>query len=284
MVKKASSKPSKQALPGSRGNVFLNLVSDLYLEERKGHKYYEPSAHYRPTEAEIEWAAENGIGQALKVAVVDDRLTVTDGRKRYRIAQGADKLRKDRGFPPLRVKCEPAGGQQLQVTRWSAVLNNHRHEDEITQAYRAFQLRELGATDEEIMRDHGWTSTRTVVNRLKLLNLVDEIQAAVAAGELKVSKAMTWTGLSQVDQRAAFKRWKAGEDKPAKPAMRRPTPRKLAQALERLPDSPKNAKLRAMVRFMLGEIPAEDVDPALAKALAPKQESEEAATAEESAA
>jgi hypothetical protein len=262
-------KPDKQALPGARLSAFQNDPHDLYLETRPGHKYYQPRVNYVPTADEVEWAAEHGIGLPVKVVLEDGKLIVTDGRVRVLILRHANALRESRDLKPLLIACLPLRqNQEALVLKWSAVLNAHRRgDDPITEALACARLLDLGETPEAIRQTMKWECTRTVDNRVKLLQLCDEAQGAVAGGEVGATKALSWVGLTNTEQKAALKAFREGGPKPKQ--VRRPGRGKLRKVLERLPE--RNTNLIVLVKWAAGEATDEEVGeafPALAKALA----------------
>lgn len=152
-------------------------------------------------------ASIRAVGLLQPIVVRPDghgRFIIIDGHRRYEAARaiGLDVL------PCLASKAQDAAGQ-IEVMLAAAM---HKALEPVEQA-RAFKsLRNRGLSVSDIARRTGYSST-TVSGRLMLADLPDEVQDAVAGGELPIGKA---TDLArQVRAKAAGATRVAGGQRPA---------------------------------------------------------------------
>ncbi len=241
---------SKKALPYKRRSGFLAYPEDLHLEKREGHRHYDPRVHYPPVERDVKWMMKQGHGVHIPVLVEKqgDLVVVADGRQRVINATEANVRLVAEGRPRIMIPLVPKRGDAKTMFEIRVITNQHRQEDNpVVEAFTMQQYLDMGRTEEDCAELWGCT-TRTVRNRLYLLELCPEVQQAVIKGDVAVKAAIALRDLSFKDQRAALKR------KPAPKKQRRPSAKKVKTVLAsngrtKLPDS-----VRAAIQWAAGEI------------------------------
>jgi hypothetical protein len=272
----------KQALQLQRGKTtFLIDPHEVYLEERPGHKWYEPRVHDMPAEAEIAWALENWIRDEIELDPNEEHgHTCTEGRKRVRIGRAVNDKAEALGLPRRLLKATRV--DHKNGLGWSIVKNHHRSkgEDPVTEAFKLRDYLGAGFSPADALVAFQWTSERTIANRQALLNLDQTILDAIRAGTVVLSKAMRWTGLPVKDQLAAFKAH-LNPPAPKGPKIRKLTAAKAAKLLEGMADDRRTVEIRAVLAWAAGTMSEDQVavaSPTMAKALAalkPEAETEE---------
>lgn len=162
--------------------AFLVDVMDecLVLVKDESHYLYNPRVHYPPTE---------GIGLALAegrqtkdiVAMKDgeDRFLIVDGRQE--VISGRAHVKKHGGTIMVRVLVKRFKNPAEAVT-FMNLADLRVKDDPIAIAERVqHSLKWLG-TNVEVAKSMGWKSPVTAENYLKLLDLDEEVKAAVRRG------------------------------------------------------------------------------------------------------
>ena len=241
----------KQALPFKRRSSYQAYPEDLHMETQPGKKHYDPRAFHEPVERDVRWILKHGVQKALLVEKEGDRVTVIDGRQRYINTCEANRRLEAEGQPRIMVPVAPKRGDPVKLFEIRVICNAHRKQDDpVTEAHLIQQYLDMGHTDEDASDLWGYT-TRTILNRLYLLELCQEVQQAVVTGKINVSRAIKLRNLSFAEQRRALK------EKPAPRKTRRPSLKRV-----RLVTQSKKAKLRddvlAAIRWAAGEITADE--------------------------
>jgi ParB family chromosome partitioning protein len=151
------------------------------------------------------------VGSAITIRKVkgDDRVFVTDGRRRVQAARAANAAirKKDPRALPVRVRAMIDTSSDLKGSAGiSVIANEHvRTATPLERARAADKLRAMGYTEDEIARTYAVTKT-TLRGWSELLSAPPEVLDRVAAGELSASTAREVGRLPPAEQPAAVER------------------------------------------------------------------------------
>lgn len=248
----------KQALDAKRANIFLMDPEDLYLETDPGKAYYDTRVHNGFEEHVVKGMLRHGVKQTISVVKQGDLVIVVDGRQRVINALEAKRRQLEEGVPEnqtIRLRVQVERGSEEKLREVQMLANFHRRaEDPISAAHKIQAYLDGGRTEEDAAEFLG-VVVKTIKNRLKLLDLCPEVQAAISSGKVKASKALAWTNLSYEEQREKLEA--ALNPKPrTTPKIRKPTKKKVKAVLESNGNVPEPVK--AAIRWLRGEIDDEE--------------------------
>lgn len=140
---------------------------------------------------------ENGLIQPLTVREVEDHYELIAGERRYRACRIA-------GF--TEIPCyvlSPSEDQAAQM----ALIENVQREDlsAIEEAKSYLQIMKQGHLTQEQVAEKIGKSQSAVANKIRLLNLPDEIQEGVIEGKITERHARALLGLTPAKQKKAYK-------------------------------------------------------------------------------
>lgn len=235
-------KGGKSALPGARRgtDTFYLDPDELVIVgldpgyTSRTHVLWVPSAT-APVDADlkrrIKRAGKNRT--AVKVKREGDVVLVAQGRGRVKAMRELKAEALAAGEEPIMVRCEVERGADLDLLEGIADENCGRKvEDPVTRAHLALQLLEAGREKDYVCEQVGVPSHAMLGNMLKLLDLVQELQDAVAAGRVAWTTAVKVHGRPSSVQRALARGEKPeAKDRGPKPP-KRAAPRKLVSVLQ----------------------------------------------------
>jgi ParB family chromosome partitioning protein len=241
----------KQALPFKRRSSYLAYPEDLHLEKCSQKKHYDPRVHNTFEEKVVRWMMVHGVQQAVAVEKAGDLCIVVDGRQRVINALEANRRLEEQGVDRRMIPVVPKRGDVITLFQIGVICNEHRRpENPVTQAYKMSKYMELGHNEDDCAELWDVT-TRTVRNRLYLLELCEKVQRAVIEGTVTVGNAIKLRHLSVKDQVAALK-----APKPERSKVRRPSKKKIARVLKDAARLPK--QVRAAIEWVTGQITDEE--------------------------
>lgn len=139
-----------------------------------------------------DWFVEPGVQRIKAAREVNLRRAATDAEAPF---AGLPRLR----VPALVVR----GDDKVQWTRATSENAIRQNDDPITEARIAQHGLDMGMATEEVAEPFGFTAKKLRL-RLDLLDLADEVQAAVAARRLKPSAALAMRNLPRTEQAKAL--------------------------------------------------------------------------------
>lgn len=260
----------KSALPGAkRGNDTFYLDPDelvivgLDPGTSRTHVLWVPSATAPVDEAlkrKIKRAGRNRT--AVKVKREGDQVLVAQGRGRVKAMRELKREALAAGEEPILVRCEVERGNSVDLLEGIADENCARKvEDPVTRAHLAHQLLEAGRDKDYVCDQVGVPSQAMLNNMLKLLDLVDELQEAVATGRVAWTTAIKVHGRPGSVQKALARGEKPeSKDRGPKPP-KRATPRKLVAVLQQAEAwaSGKASNEVTILKWALGYLTDEDL-------------------------
>ena len=237
----------KQALPFKRRSSYLAFPEDLYMEKEEGKKHYDPRVHKKFVERDVKWILTHGVQNAVLVTKEGDRIVVVDGRQRVINATEANRRLVAEGVERIMIPVAPKRGGAVTLFQIRVICNQHRQPDgPVTEAFTMQQYLDMGHNEEDCAELWGCT-TRTVRNRLCLLELCPEVQRAVTEGKITVSRAIKLRNFSFEDQKRAL------EKRQTRALLaRRPAKKKVRQVLSANGSLP--PPVRAAIQWANGEI------------------------------
>ena len=139
----------------------------------------------------------NGLLQPIVVRVVDDHYEIIAGERRYR----ACKLN---GFSE--VPCIVKDANELQSAELALIENIQRQDLSAIEEAKAYVslMRSSSMTQDELAKKLG-KSQASVANKIRLLQLPDEIQEAVSEGKLTERHARALLSVEKDKQKKVFK-------------------------------------------------------------------------------
>jgi ParB family chromosome partitioning protein len=199
---------SKQALAGSRVNVFLMDPQDLVLvgldDSNQDAALFDPRVLTPPDESLVLNIMVYGV---IKPVVVrkngDGAPEVVDGRQRVKAAREANKRLVAEGKEPVKVRVMPMRADDSNAFGVMLAGNIHLDDTALGKAQKAAKFMAMGRTEEEVAIAHG-VSVSTVRNWLKLLDLAPEVQTAIADNKISPSAALGLGHLDRADQAEAL--------------------------------------------------------------------------------
>jgi hypothetical protein len=119
-----------------------------------------------------------------------DEYVIEDGRTRERGARAANKLREEKGLPPVTVPFIVSEDDEVNATRAMVYLNEIRRttDDDVTRAHKAAWLINQGQTTAEVAQDFK-RSPATIKTWLRMLKAHPKVLEAVKAGTISASVA-----------------------------------------------------------------------------------------------
>jgi len=254
------------ALPFKSRKGFSCYPEELYMERQEGRKHYDPRVHLPFVERDVVWIMTPGIGVLQAVTVTKDeegRVVVLDGRQRVTNSLEANRRLVKAGLPPLQIPVVAKRGNPDALFQIRVITNQHRQPDDpVTEAHTMSQYRSMGYDEDDCATLWGYT-TRTIRNRLYLLQLCREVQRAVIEGKITVTRAIRLRDLGRAEQIEALHK------KPEAKKKRRPSPKRVKTVLAS--NGSLEASVRAAIQWTNGEITdkqAEKKIPGFKKALA----------------
>lgn len=134
----------------------------------------------------------NGVIEVINVVKDGEVPKVENGRRRTLHARAANRLRKERGDAPLRVKIILQNGDPKDIFLRARRSNAFRVDDSILQKARNAKraMESFGATEAEVAAAEG-AHPKTVREWVALLALAPEAIQAIEAGQIAPSAALT---------------------------------------------------------------------------------------------
>lgn len=134
----------------------------------------------------------NGVIEVINVVKDGEVPKVENGRRRTLHARAANRLRKERGDAPLRVKIILQNGDPKDIFLRARRSNAFRVDDSILQKARNAKraMEKFGATEAEVAAAEG-AHPKTVREWVALLALAPEAIQAIEAGQIAPSVALT---------------------------------------------------------------------------------------------
>lgn len=132
-----------------------------------------------------------GVVEVINVVKDGEVPKVENGRRRVLHARAANRLRKQRGEPPLRVKIILQNGDPKEIFLRARRSNAFRVDDGILQRARNAQraMERFGATEAEVASAEG-VNSKTVREWVALLGLSVDALQAVEAGRISPTAAL----------------------------------------------------------------------------------------------
>ena len=139
---------------------------------------------------------ENGLIQPITVRQVEDHYEIIAGERRYRATRLA-------GYPD--IKCYVLSPSENAAAQMALVENVQREDlSAIEEAKSYLQImRQAGMTQEQVARKIG-KSQSAVANKIRLLNLPQEIQDGVVAGKITERHARALLSAPEEKQKDAY--------------------------------------------------------------------------------
>lgn len=132
----------------------------------------------------------NGVVSPVKVTKDGDRVKVNAGRRRTLHARKANELRVKRGDPRLRIEVMLEKGSERDLFLSSRRENVFRVQDDPSlEAGNMARALKFGASEDEVASTFG-TTTKTLRERLKLLELSVDVRQAIAVGGISPTAAL----------------------------------------------------------------------------------------------
>ena len=159
---------------------------------------YQPRIKFDETAMEELTASirENGLISPITVREVEDHYEIIAGERRYRACQNA-------GFETM--PCYILSPSENQAAEMALVENIQREDLTAVEEAKSYIqiMRQTGMTQEQVAEKVG-KSQSAVANKIRLLNLPDEIQKAVVEKKLTERHARALLALPQEKQKAAY--------------------------------------------------------------------------------
>lgn len=209
---------AKQALPGTRANMFLMDPADLTIigidtKDGPEHALYDERVHLPLDEALIKNLMSHGNKVPISVRKNGDIAEVVDGRQRVRCAREANKRLAASGKTPIRVKVIVERGGDGDMFGLLILTNELRQADgPLAKAEKLQRYLAMGYSEDEAAVTFGVTK-QAIKNWLALLELDPTVRNAVEAGTLSASAAGKLASLPRDEQKASLKQLTAGGGK-----------------------------------------------------------------------
>lgn len=163
----------------------------------------------------------NGCIQPIVVTPRSDKIMVVAGRKRTRALREANKRLAKQGLAQHRLRAEIRRGADGDLFGVMISENELRIDDDPFQrATNAQRYMNMGYSESDAAIHFG-TTTATIKNWLKQLELEPEVKETVRAGKIKPTAAAQLAGLDRQGQLDAAKDLTDGADKGEKPTVQR---------------------------------------------------------------
>lgn len=174
-----------------------HVVEEIPIEQIDPSRY-QPRIHFdeRALQELAESIRQNGLIQPISVRQVADRYEIIAGERRWRACKIAG-LEK--------VPCYILTPSENQAAEMSLVENIQREDLTAIEEAKAFVeiMSRSGMTQEQVARRIG-KSQSSIANKIRLLNLAQEVQDAVVDRQLSERHARALLALPQEQQTAAY--------------------------------------------------------------------------------
>jgi len=296
---------NKQAFNASRFGGFnfdpsevLIVGLDVEPNEETQH-LYDPRCHDEIDDAMVLNVMTYGVIEPIVVTKIGTECYVVDGRGRLKASREANRRLKAEGKEELRVPSVLRRGADHELFGVSVSANEIRRDDNpMVKAEKVSRYISMGRTVAEAAITFG-VSEVAIGQWLKLLGLAKPVQRMVKEGKLSshaASKLDTLPAEKQVEMaKNAIASAKAGGKKATGKNMQEATggtptapPKRLVQKIIRLTEKPalkpEHDNFWSALRFMLGNLSAEEVglDTTVAEIEKANSEAKDAADAEKS--
>ena len=201
---------AKQALPGTRANMFLmdpDEITIIGLDTKDGpeHPLYDERIHLPIDEPLVLSLMAHGNKVPIAVRKNGDAIEAVDGRQRIRCGREANKRLNGEGKPPIRLRVIPERGSDGDMFGVLILANELRQADgPLAKAEKLKRYMAMGYSEEEAAVTFGVTKT-TIKNWIALLEVDPAVRNAVEAGTLPATAASKLASLSREEQKAALK-------------------------------------------------------------------------------
>lgn len=159
---------------------------------------YQPRLHFDETALDelCNSIQQNGLIQPITVRKVDDHYEIIAGERRFRACKKA-------GFQE--VDCYILSPNEDEAAQMALVENVQREDLSAIEEARSYVqiMRQANLTQQQVADKIG-KSQSTVANKIRLLNLPDEIQDAVVDGKITERHARALLTLPQKDWKKAY--------------------------------------------------------------------------------
>lgn len=263
----AEVKRLKQALNAPRREFYLLDPDEVVLVIDKKHPLYDSRVEKPLTEAFISSIRRFGVRKTIegrKNGLLNNgqpRVEITEGRRRIIGAREVNKRLRAEGLEPIRVPVQLIKGSDADMDIAMVIGNEGRVDDDlVTKARKANRLIELHGLEKTA--DAFSVSSATVTAWLKILDLGDDVQAKIQAGEITTAAAGQLVDLSREEQTAVVGALEAGGKKLTHAKVKKAvadcrTPRK-QKAIETY-KAAKVSILRVALSYALGKAKLDDL-------------------------
>jgi ParB family transcriptional regulator, chromosome partitioning protein len=221
---------SKTAFQASRRSLFLLAPEDVVvvgLDTKDGpeHPLYDERIHMPLVEMTVRDIMKRGVIEPIVVIKNGEKAVVTDGRRRIMHAREVNRRLREAGSEELiRIPVlPPEKGSDSELMSLMIVLNEHREADmPINRAKKLQKFLRLGRSEEEAAEAFK-ISEAQVGKLLSLLDLIPEVQAMLAKGEISLGRAYEVAKLASDEQLEAATKKAApkAQKAPSKAALRK---------------------------------------------------------------
>lgn len=194
----------------ARRNAFAaNPLTDLTVigldtDDGPEHPLFDPRVLEPPDEKTVKNIMAIGITQPIVTRKNGDRIEVVAGRRRVINAREASRRLVELGGDPVLVPLSPRKGSDLDMFGVMVAENEHRRGDTpLGKARKAQRYQNMGASVDDIAVAFG-VERQTVELWLRLLDCDDKVLAAVEAGRLSASAAVSMHSLRREQQRGVL--------------------------------------------------------------------------------
>lgn len=197
----------KSALPGARRGVgtFVvdpdELVIMGYDNDQKDHHLYDPSCH-APVRERLKRRIKKSKGNMVPVGVTreGDKVVVAFGRDRVKAMRELKAEALEAGETVMLVTCMVRRGTPTDLFEAMLDENEARKKDPDPITRAKLMNTAVGMLGEDGAKDVFECSLATINGAIKLLDLIPEVQEAVASGALGEIKARGMWGMSRQEQ------------------------------------------------------------------------------------
>ena len=253
----------RQALNAGRGDMFYLdawqcLIAGVDTDDGPDHPCYQKHATRPVKDAFVQSFVRNNGNLQLIVVWKDPegKIYVVAGRRRVVGIRLANKILAEQGCELLRVKAIVVRDKPHQLLGIKIEENEHRADTgALDKARDANQYIQLGRSLEETALRFG-TTTTTVSNWLRLLELAPAVQQSIEEGTIAPTTALKRCYGKSVAEQAAVLSGPPPAPKGRQPGPTKGTVKKLLENGQREKMHPEF--IRAM-RFFLGELSAKEV-------------------------
>ena len=196
--------PQKQALEGSRTNVFLVDPKTVTIVRDPKHPLYDERIHLPIEEGLVLNIMEFGVKDPVRVSKDGAEVLVVDGRRRTAHLIEANKRLKKAGLEEHKLPVMVDRGDMSRLVGIMISLNENRKNDIIlAKADKVVRYLDMGRTEQDAAVCFG-VEVSTIKNWVALASLDVEVKKAVSTGKLSPTAAWQLATLSRDEQRAAL--------------------------------------------------------------------------------